>query len=152
MCANLSKLWKHYKKTVFLSPLPPSDSFAIITAHNPQGQTLSKLENEKRHWALRGKLGRCDILCWEVTGGSQDFSYQEKGWGALIPRQEAIQMGLHFQQNAIYWVQSGILHLLPCVPEMPEEQLGYFMKARYESDLETRIQSEKHSLKNTASE
>jgi hypothetical protein len=52
-----------------------------------------------------------------VTGGDEEGLHLEPGFGiAGIDRDSVIQIGVKFQQDAVFWITAGILELVPCGP------------------------------------
>jgi hypothetical protein len=106
-----------YFETVFESSTPLQQlpaQFAIVTAYNPNGEPRGSEENERRDQALRKILERRGIRHWEVTGCSPDGSHREPGYGIQCPIETAVELGRHFEQEAIFWIHNDELTLLSC--------------------------------------
>ncbi len=112
-----------YASTVFHledppDPLPPT--FAIITAWNPGDERPSADANEAADLALRNDLADSGRVVFRASGFSPDFLHGEPGWGADIPKADAIVLGRKYRQRAIWWIAGSDLILLDC--ETSDEQ------------------------------
>lgn len=123
------KLWLLYQQTQFLLDQNLCDevSFAIVTACNPKGELMPTECNRVLDNSLQREIGSKAWVARSVYGCSPDFSHRERSWALLIDRAEALSLGTRYQQNAIFWVESGELFLLPCMLQGFEEMhLGKF--------------------------
>lgn len=132
----MSELWDIYKSAVFLScqPFGLSERYAIITACNPKGEFLSGCENLARDYQLQRFITKQNANCRCVYGCSPDLTYREKSWMVNFDKQQAIEVGKAFEQNAIYWVEDGLLFLTPCLSSEIEEPVGD-VKSRIIADV-----------------
>lgn len=90
--------------------------FAVITACNPDGQEVSDEENAIATERLRSELVKEGYHFFPVTGGSLDFSHAEPGFGVLLPSlEEAVPWGRRLRQEAIFWVEDGMVNLVKCL-------------------------------------
>lgn len=116
-----------YLKVRFRAELPTAglpSRFGIITACNPDGQTVSDERNALATERLRSDLIKKNHVIFPVTGGSEDFSHAEPGFGVLLTSpEEAIQWGKDFRQEAIFWVEEGNVRLVLC-DNGEEEEIG----------------------------
>ena len=106
-----------YYQTRFIPedlPTPLPGTFAIITAFATTGETWTESENAAANAALRADLERSDRLLGSLTGYSPDTGHAEPGFAASLPFEAACDLGLKFKQDAIYFVDSGILHVSYC--------------------------------------
>ena len=106
-----------YFDTVFLvDPAfsDPPDRFAVITAHNPKDHLLEENENRRLLEKLKESLLDSDKSFFPVTGSSPDRTHQEAGFGISCTLQEALCIGRHFKQNAIYWIERENLQVIEC--------------------------------------
>jgi Protein of unknown function (DUF3293) len=106
-----------YLSTVFLledppDPLPPA--FAIVTAWNPDGVTVDESSNDAADRSLLRDLVERGLSGFRVTGCSPDLSHREPGWGAVLSKAEAIALGRHHRQLAVWLVLDDELILLDC--------------------------------------
>ena len=106
-----------YYQTRFLPdglPTLPPGAFAIVTACATTGETWTDSENAAANAALRAELERSERLLGILTGYSPVTGHAEPGFAASLPFEEACDFGLKFKQDAIYYVDSGILHVSYC--------------------------------------
>jgi len=107
-----------YKETRFRAELPQTglpDRFGIITAYNPNGHKVPQEENALATERLRSDLLKEGHVIFPVTGGSPDFSHAEPGFGVLLRSlEETVQWGQRFRQEAVFWVEEGMVRLIPC--------------------------------------
>lgn len=89
--------------------LPPR--FAIVTAHNPFGRKLAPAANRRRDAALEKLLRRLGLAHFRVTGGSEDGTHREPGWGIVTSPRAARLLALEHQQDAYFWISSGRIYL-----------------------------------------
>lgn len=82
-------------------------------------------ENAAAHVRLIAKVRRrSDLISFLVIGGSADMTHQEPGLGITFPTEdEALEWGRDFEQRAVFWIDRGMLWLVPCNDE-PRECLG----------------------------
>ena len=115
-----------YRNVVFLvdTEFDPTRSFAIITAHNPLGRILTKRENARRNQALEGQL--TSYFYQTIIGAAPDLSHQEASFAVACSKQQAIELALKHEQNAIYWVEAGRLWLEPVALSFTPIELGPF--------------------------
>lgn len=99
-------------------------SYAVITAHNPRSEQLSKEENIKRHEALRSVLQHQKLSFEKSTGESPDGVWVEEGFVIFdINLETALQIGRDFGQHAILYGQGNRVALAWC--ESKETQWFY---------------------------
>jgi hypothetical protein len=120
-----------YYQTQFLPnglPTPLPGTFAIITACATTGETWTDSENAVANASLRAELERSDRLLGSLTGHSPVKGHAEPGFAASLPFEEACDLGLRFKQDAIYYVDSGTLHVSYCDHRRRLEPVGPFME------------------------
>ena len=89
--------------------------FWIITAHNPNGSTLSEEDNRRRHTSLLEVVSgneKWKNSCFEITGKSPYGTHRERGLGIECTREKAIELGKAFQQEAVFRFEGGKLELV----------------------------------------
>lgn len=117
MCENIS-LWCSYQKILFKMPQQPVYScFAILTAFNPGSIVINNSNNILRNELLRSQLENLTKGVQSVICQAPDGSWQEPSFIAPISLVQAKQLARQWQQNAIYWVESGELFLVPVLME-----------------------------------
>ncbi|RYV00637.1 DUF3293 domain-containing protein [Shewanella sp. OPT22] len=128
MSPQSDDLWHFYRTTHFLLTQKIANhlSFAIVTACNPNGKILSQSQNRLRDKALLRSIENLNCPYRAVVGAAKDMSHFEKSWAVFIEKNEAIQLGTQFVQNAIYYVNKGELTLVPVLMKANEECLGEF--------------------------
>ncbi len=90
-------------------------AFAIITAHNPHSQPLTKEENSIRHLELQAFLQDRQFEIEISTGESPDGSWSEEGFLIFdITLSEALEIGTIFEQHAILYGQDNRVALAWC--------------------------------------
>ncbi|WP_298772518.1 DUF3293 domain-containing protein [uncultured Shewanella sp.] len=130
MNSLVNNLWQCYQETEFFftQALSPQLSFAIITAHNPKGVILSSSQNRLLDKKLQNELEHLGLLYREIMGASVDLCHMEKSWAIAVEREIGVEIGLKFNQNAIYYVETDMLKLIPCLFQKKEICLGSFSK------------------------
>jgi hypothetical protein len=89
--------------------------YAIITAHNPYSQKLSKEENDQRHEQLEKILQERGFEHHLSTGESPDGSWIEEGFIIFdISLDDALTIGKRFEQHAIVYGQGNRAALAWC--------------------------------------
>jgi hypothetical protein len=104
-----------YFETVFVVPQPPAPwprVFAIVTAHNPDGQLSSDSANNQYGRELADYLRREGIESFAVVGASADLSHHEAGRGfATGDLATASAISTRFRQRAFFWVEDGVVSI-----------------------------------------
>ena len=87
---------------------------AFLTANNPRGTQQTDAENDAAHKLLAAKLASIGVEALEGSGSEPDSDWPaEKSFLALgLSRQDTMNLGLQFQQDAVVWVGET------CVPEL----------------------------------
>ena len=106
-----------YQQTRFLvdetGPVP--DQFGVVTACNPDGATVGDEQNRAATERLRSQLANEGLHFFPVTGCSPDLRHQEPGFGIVTDdRDVIIELGRSWRQDAIFWIEHGTVHLVPC--------------------------------------
>ncbi|MCL1126970.1 DUF3293 domain-containing protein [Shewanella surugensis] len=138
MSSLVNNFWQCYQETEFFSTqaLSCQLSFAIITAYNPQGVLLSSMQNRLLDRKLQNEIEALGLPYRAIMGASADKRHMEKSWAITVDRNVAIQMGVKFDQNAIYYVEADHLRLIPCLIQEKEICLGLFSeKVKLVSEL-----------------
>jgi hypothetical protein len=104
-----------YFDTVFLVPQPPREwprTFAIVTAHNPDGVRSTDKANDEYGHALRRYLEERGIESFAVVGASPDLAHHEAGRGFVVASlEEAAAISARFRQEAFFWVEDGVVFI-----------------------------------------
>ncbi|QUN05267.1 DUF3293 domain-containing protein [Shewanella yunxiaonensis] len=125
---GLEQLWQHYLDCCFLltQPLSSALPFAIITAHNPQGQELEPCQNRLLDRALQRDIEQLLVPYRVIIGTAPDHSHMEKSWVLFVSREQASELASKYQQNAYYYVQEDVLYLVSCRDSRQTETMGPF--------------------------
>lgn len=113
------------------SELPETwpDSFAIITAYQPTGTIWDQPTNELADKRLKEYLECEKLPHWRLTGFSPKTGHAEPGWAVSAEFFQACEIGLKFEQHAIYFVENGTLFISLCsVAFRNLESVGSFME------------------------
>ncbi len=104
-----------YFDTVFLVPAPPREwphTFAVVTAHNPDGEIAPHAANNEYGRALNEYLRGRGIESFAVVGASPDLTHHEAGRGfAAATLAEAAEVSARFRQEAFFWVEDGVVFI-----------------------------------------
>ena len=106
-----------YKNTRFLVDLNGTlpEKFGVVTSCNPDGKTVSPKENIRLTQCLKDELESAEEVSFSVTGCSPDQTHQEPGFGiASNSEVKIIELGRKWQQEAIFWIEEGNVHLISC--------------------------------------
>ena len=107
-----------YKHTRFLACPPASglpQRFGVVTACNSNGDVVDEAQNVAATTTLRRQLENANRTFFPVTGCSTDLAHQEPGFGVVCQSaEEVVELGRTWRQEAVFWVEDGIVHLLPC--------------------------------------
>ena len=106
-----------YRLTRFISSPPPGGfpmRFGVITACNPHGRIVTEEQNAAATAKLLQHLIETEMALFPVTGCSPDSAHREPGFGITCEAPEIVELGRVWQQEAVFWVEGGIVHLVPC--------------------------------------
>lgn len=104
---------------------PPAE-FAIITAYATTGEEWSSVENEAADKKLETELRGHGRWLRRLTGYSPVTGHTEPGWAVGMPFTTACDLGLRFQQDAIYYVTGGTLSVSRCDKRRALVEVGAF--------------------------
>lgn len=118
-----ARLWRAYSNIAmrFLSRWECS-SYAIITACNPRSQKLSDEAN-----CIKNRMLEQDLLGFHygrVNVGDPSFDWVEASFSVDITLLQACELAQKYEQNAIYWVENGVLFLVSCDENRTQQNLG----------------------------
>ena len=86
--------------------------FAVVTACDPMGREAPPAVNRRRDAALRRALKTMKIRHFRVTGGTEDGSHREPGWGLTMDSPEVARaLAAQFNQDAYFWISKGRIYL-----------------------------------------
>jgi hypothetical protein len=114
--------WELYKQTVFKYPedFVLSKKFGLVSHENPLGKDGHIDEPTEK----LSKNQRAKIL-GHLVGCSPDFQHQEHSIAFSLSKEDVIQIGVLWSQDAIFYIQNGKLLLVHC-ESYQEECLGEF--------------------------
>jgi len=136
-----------YLQTLFVPKKPgknqPSPDwsrpFAILTAENPGGEKVDPETNTEADKELRRILSRKSLPKHRITGVSEDWSHEEKGfavWG--LDHATAAKIGHVFRQDAFFWVEHGTVHVHSCHTQEKQKVGTWESRLRTFGDRPTR--------------
>lgn len=77
--------------------------FAVVTAYNPQGQTISAGRNDTRSRELEAELQSAGEKFVRVDACSPDELHCECSVALAATQERAVEIARHFDQIAIFW-------------------------------------------------
>jgi hypothetical protein len=89
-------------------------AFAIVTAYATTGQKWTDEQNEAADVTLQRELRKLGSWVLRMTGYSPKTQHAEPGWAVDLPFNDACDLGLRFQQDAIYYVDQDLLSVSHC--------------------------------------
>jgi hypothetical protein len=105
-----------YRHACFRAELPHGslpESFAVITACNPEGKTILQADNDERTRQFQAQLAQLGLDHFPVTGFDPKSAHEEPGFGVICDLAAACAMGNAFHQEAIFWIHRGQVALVP---------------------------------------
>lgn len=118
-----------YFETHFRQEQPFSDwpeEFAIITAFATTGETWTAEQNESADRALEDELQAIGRWFQRLTGYSPATGHVEPGWAVEMALSDACDLGLHYLQDAIYFVSCDELRVILCDESREQLLIGSF--------------------------
>ena len=106
-----------YFETRFKLGLPVGDlpdDFAIVTAYQTTGKEWPIERNQEATQKLQTELEHGGGLLGTVTGYSPRTGHAEPGFAARLSFEHACELGLRYEQDAIYFVSGGTLFVSLC--------------------------------------
>ena len=106
-----------YLDVRFRTALPDGilpECFGVVTAWNPDGLTAAPGINHAASARLKAQLLSDGHAHFPVTGGSPDFAHAEPGFGILPTRDRCLELGRQYRQEAIFWIEHGMVYLCSC--------------------------------------
>lgn len=90
------------------------ESFGVVTACNPEGETIEASENEARTEQFRQSLIARGLSYFPVNGYDPDSPHEEPGFGVVCDEETALELGREWGQEAIFQVERGEVSLISC--------------------------------------
>ena len=88
------------------------ESFAVLTAWNPRGRTVTDEDNRRRDRELKARLCGARQTWVPVDGVSSDGRHREPGVGVALSQEDARRLACDFEQSAFYWFDEGAFWLV----------------------------------------
>jgi hypothetical protein len=118
-----------YFETRFRTPAAVHDwpiEFAIITAWPTTDESWPEDATRAADQRLAAELQALGVWMVRITGYSPTTDHAEPGWAATLPFHEACDIGLRFQQDAIYYVSENVLWVSHCDSREERMLVGEF--------------------------
>lgn len=94
---------------------PLAGPACFVTAHNPGGPIIDPAENDRRHAAFLADIADHGWQWLPAVGGDPGGSHTEDGVLLLdASPEDALALGLRFDQDAIYVWSAGAFELIAC--------------------------------------
>lgn len=116
-----------YRHARFRAGLPYGglpESFAVITACNPNGETISDEANAERTRQFETQLCKLGLIHFPVTGYDPQSDHAEPGFGVLCDEATAYGIGNGYLQEAVFQVRRNQVTLISCDQERGQVPLG----------------------------
>jgi hypothetical protein len=102
------------------------EEFAIITAYATTGETWPDERNRAADLKLENELRETGLWMRRLTGYDPATSHAELGWAVEMAFEVACDLGLRFQQDAIFWVSGNRVWVAKCGPDWQRKEIGQF--------------------------
>ncbi len=94
--------------------------FAVVTACNPRGRTVSAAENAARHAALVEQVTNAGLFGGIVHGRSPDGLHEEPGVAVCTQDQaEAVRLAREWEQSALFLFDGQVVWLIGALVAHP---------------------------------
>ena len=106
-----------YFETRFRTPTPPERwpaEFVILSACASTGESWTPAQNSAADGRLADELAARGGWRVRIVGYSPVTSHAEPSWAVDMPLDAACDVGLRFQQDAIFHVRDGRLSVTHC--------------------------------------
>ncbi|MFN0072717.1 MAG: DUF3293 domain-containing protein [Chloroflexota bacterium] len=120
-----------YFETRFHTPGPIHDwpvEFAIISAWPTTGSTWTDDKTRAADRTLEAELRGLEVWVTRITGYSPATGHAEPGWAVAVTFEQGCDTGLHFQQDAIYFVIGDELWVSHCDTRRGLVHVGRFQE------------------------
>ncbi len=118
-----------YFKVRFRGPWPDRiqpDEFAIITAYATTGENWPEERNRAADLELENELRETGSWMRRLTGYDPSTGHAEPGWAVEMGFEAACDLGLRFQQDAIFWISMNRFWVAKCGPDRRRTEIGPF--------------------------
>jgi hypothetical protein len=125
-------------------PDPDGRVICVVTAHNPQGQTVSEKQNAKAERRLERELKRRGWTWWPAAGGDPAWKHVETSAAVVgVEESEVAALGAEFGQEAIFVLTPASRRVLSCVGNR-ELSTGWY--ADWEASATVRVHRDDNQL------
>ena len=116
-------LWRAYSnvRLKFLAAWE-CQRYVIITACNPRSSQVSREINCIKNLQLERDVARFSYQYVKV--GDPDFDWVEDSFAVEMPLTQGCDLAQVYEQNAIYFVENGVLFLVSCDQPQRQTNLG----------------------------
>ncbi len=97
-----------------------------MTVWNPNGGRIPAEENAVRTKRFSEELQERGLEHFPVTGFDPESDHSEPGFGILCGREEAVELGREWGQEAVFVIQNDEMVLVSCAGDEEPEALGSF--------------------------
>jgi hypothetical protein len=95
---------------------PDGRTICVVTAHNPQGRTVSEKENSRAERRLERELKRRGWTWWPAAGGDPAWKHVEASAAVVgVEESEVAALGAEFGQDAIFVLTPASRRVVSCV-------------------------------------
>jgi hypothetical protein len=100
--------------------------FSIITAYATTGEYWPDAKNQSADQQLEADLRKQGRWVRRLTGYSPTSGHQELGWAVELGLKAACDMGLQYNQDAIYYISGDTLSVSFCDSRRALVEIGSF--------------------------
>ena len=108
------------------------EAFAVITAFATTGERWSPAQNAEADRRLELELRSRSRWVRRLTGYSPTTAHAEPGWAVEISFDDACEIGMHFRQDAVYYVDADQLQVSHCDARRSLVNIGAFRQRVHE--------------------
>lgn len=127
-----------YFETRFHAPDAGEDwpqEFVIISAYATTGHHWSRERNASADRELADALRERTTWLRRVTGYSPETGHAEPSWAAMLPFEAACDLGVKFEQDAIYSVAGDELSVSYCDARRQLVPVGSFRERLHDIEM-----------------
>lgn len=90
-------------------------SFAVLTACDPKGYTVSEITNAKRTADLERELRTMQSVIVPANGISPDCRHTESGFAVDLALDQATEIARRYDQSAFFWFDGEQFWIMPAL-------------------------------------
>lgn len=116
--------------------------FAVISARNPMGKQKTEQWNLEAENKMKQWLDKENVSYRRIYGCSPVLDYIEPSFLVeALDKTHAIELSCLYRQNALFWIERGMLWLVPCNDRYFKEVcLGLFVDRLIDDKKTSRAQ------------